>query len=142
MLGSEPQIIADYVLSGQARIVFWPVLDHASDSRNATAAALCAGEQDAAAFWAYHDRLFADQAQIFGADRATYVAIASALGLDGAALASCYDGEAARALAEQLDEARRAASVFNRPTIDINGQRLIGAQPYDTIAAVIDSFLP
>lgn len=34
------------------------------------------------------------------------------------------------------------AGIFNRPTFDLNGQRLIGAQPYDTFAAAIDSLLP
>lgn len=141
MLGSEQRIIENYVLSGRARVVFWPVLDH-GDSENATAAALCAGEQDPAAFWAYHDWLFEDQSQVFGADRDYYLDTAAALGLDGATFATCYDGDAARDLAQQLDDARRAANVFNRPTIDINGQRLIGAQPYETFAAAIDASTP
>jgi hypothetical protein len=43
---------------------------------------------------------------------------------------------------EQLDGARRDAGIFNRPTIDINGERLIGAQPYETFAALIENSLP
>ena len=142
MLGAEQEILTNEVAAGQVRLVFWPVLDHGRDSENATAAALCAGEQDPAAFWAYHDRLFEEQSQVFGADGGFYVEMATALGLDGPAFEACYDGQAARALAAQLDAARREAGIFNRPTFDLNGQRLIGAQPYDTFAAAFSALLP
>ena len=142
MLGAEREIKANEVAAGQVRLVFWPILDLGPNSLNAATAATCAGEQDPAAFWAAHDTLFENQGDLYGADRQYFVDVAAALGLDGAAFAACYDGEAVREQLAALDAARREAGIFNRPTFDLNGQRLIGAQPYDTFAAAIATLLP
>ena len=137
MLGAEREIIANEVAAGQVRLVFWPMLDLGPNSLNAATTAFCAGEQDPAAFWAAHDTLFANQGEVYGADRQYFVDVAAGLGLDATAFAACYDGETVRDLIAALDAARREAGIFNRPTFDLNGQRLIGAQPYDTFAAAI-----
>ena len=136
MLGAEREIKANEVAAGQVRLVFWPILDLGPNSLNAATTATCAGEQDPAAFWAAHDTLFENQGDLYGADRQYFVDVAAALGLDGAA------GEAVREQLTALDAARREAGIFNRPTFDLNGQRLIGAQPYDTFAAAIATLLP
>jgi hypothetical protein len=47
-----------------------------------------------------------------------------------------------RTLLAELDATRRAADVRQRPTFDVNGQRLLGSQPYETFAEVIASQLP
>ena len=142
MLGAEREIIANEVAAGQVRLVFWPMLDLGPNSLNAATTAFCAGEQDPAAFWAAHDTLFANQGEVYGADRQYFVDVAAGLGLDATAFAACYDGETVRDLIAALDAARREAGIFNRPTFDLNGQRLIGAQPYDTFAAAISGLLP
>jgi predicted DsbA family dithiol-disulfide isomerase len=41
-----------------------------------------------------------------------------------------------------LDSARREAGVSQRPTFDVNGLRLAGAQPYETFAEAIAGQLP
>ena len=142
MLGAEREIIANEVAARQVRLVFWPMLDLGPNSLNAATTAFCAGEQDPAAFWAAHDTLFANQGEVYGADRQYFVDVAAGLGLDATAFAACYDGETVRDLIAALDAARREAGIFNRPTFDLNGQRLIGAQPYDTFAAAISGLLP
>lgn len=142
MLGAEREIIANEVAAGQARLVFWPMLDLGPNSLNATTTAYCAGEQDPAAFWAAHDTLFENQGDLYGADRQYFVDVAAGLGLDATTFVACYDGAAVREEVAALDAARREAGIFNRPTFDLNGQRLIGAQPYDTFAAAISSLLP
>jgi protein-disulfide isomerase len=139
VLGAEQDIIANHVLSGQVRIVFWPILDLGPNSENAAVTAFCAGEQDPALFWATHNTLFENQSSVYSAGREFFVDTAAALGLDGPAFAACYDGETTRALVRQLDEARRDAGIHQRPTFDLNGQRFIGAQPYETFAAAIAS---
>ena len=68
--------------------------------------------------------------------------MAAGLGLDATAFAACYDGATVREQLAALDAARREAGIFNRPTFDLNGQRLIGAQPYQAFAAAIDALLP
>ncbi len=142
MLGAEKDIVNNHVLTGQVKMVFWPLLDLGPNSENAAAAAFCAGEQDSAQFWAFHDALFEDQPNVYTADRGYFTGLAAAKGLDGAAFEACFDGAETRALLAQLDETRRGAGVRQRPTFDVNGQRLFGAQPYETFATIIAGQLP
>ena len=142
MLGAERDIVANHVESGEVRLIYWPMLDLGPNSENAAVAAFCAGEQDPSHFWAYHDTLFENQGSVYLAGRDFFVETAAALGLDGASFEACYDGDATRALVNDLDEARRSAGIRQRPTFDINGRLLLGAQPYETFAAAIDALLP
>jgi protein-disulfide isomerase len=142
VLDAERDIIANHVLSGQVKLVYWPMLDLGPNSENAAVAAFCAGEQDPAQFWAYHDTLFENQGSVYLARRDFFVDTAVALGLDTAAFERCYDGDVTRALVTALDVARREAGVTQRPTFDVNGQRLVGAQPYETFAEAIQSQIP
>ena len=142
MLGAEQEIITNHVLNGQVKMVFWPMLDLGPNSENAAATAFCAGEQDPAQFWAAHHRLFEDQSSVYLARRDFFVGVAAELGLDGPAFEACYDGEPVRTLLHELDAARREVDVRQRPTFDVNGQRLLGSQPYGTFAEVIASQLP
>jgi protein-disulfide isomerase len=145
VLGAERQIITDYVNAGQVRLVFWPILDLGPNSVNAATTAFCAGEQDPAAFWAAHDTLFAQQGEVYGADRDFFVGLATGLGLAGATFEACYDGETVRDQLAALDDARRQQGIVQRPTFDLmtagGTQRLFGAQPYDTFADTIDALL-
>ena len=138
MLGAERDIVANHVLNGQVRLIYWPMLDLGPNSENAAVAAFCAGEQDPAHFWAYHDTLFENQGSVYLAGRDFFLETAAGLGLDGAAFEACYDGDETRALVNELDEARRAVGVRQRPTFDVNGQILLGAQPYETFQAAIE----
>ncbi len=140
MLGAERQIIDRYVSAGEVKLTFTPMLDHGG-SLNATAAALCMGAQNPYAFWQAHDSFFENQGQIFGANRAYYVNAAAGFGLDSATFESCYDGGAEHATASTLDGQRKAAGIFTRPTIFINGQQIVGAQPFNQFAQLIDAAL-
>ena len=142
MLGAEREIIANAVAAGQVKLVYWPMLDLGPNSENAAVAAFCAGEQDPAQFWAFHQTLFEDQRSVYLARRDYFVQTAAALGLDGPAFETCFDGDATRTLLADLDATRREAGVRQRPTFDVNGQRLLGSQPYGTFAEVIASQLP
>jgi len=146
VLGAERDIIANHVDAGEVRLVFWPILDLGPNSVNAATTAFCAGEQDPAQFWAAHDLLFANQGEVYGADRDYFLNVAAGLGLDANAFAACYDGEAVRAQLAELDAARRRQGITQRPTFalvsDAGANRLIGAQPYDTFAAAISRLLP
>ena len=142
MLGAEPDIVANHVATGQVRLIYWPMLDLGPNSENAAATAFCAGEQDPPLFWAAHHALFEDQRRVYLARREYFVDAAVALGLDQATFEACYDGNETRALLARLDAARREAGVIQRPTFDINGQRLLGSQPYETFAGVIAAQVP
>ena len=130
MLGAEKEIIPNYVDSGQVRIVYWPMLDHGSASINAHAAADCVGRQDVDAFWQVHDDFYENQGQLFRADRAYFVDAAVNAGLDQAAFEACYDSGEAHARVSALDDRRRELGLFSRPSFHINGQLLVGSQPF------------
>lgn len=141
MLGPELQIIDNYVNSGQVRIVFWPMLDHGNASLNAHAAADCVGRQNVDAFWQIHDHFFANQGDLWQADRDYFINAAGSVGVDQAAFEECLDNGTGNITVTELDSIRRGNDVFNRPTFDINGQLLIGSQPFDVFAQFIEAAL-
>jgi protein-disulfide isomerase len=142
VLGPEQEIIANYVDSGQVRIVLWPILDHGNASLNAHAAADCVGRQSADAFWQIHDQFFADQSLLWSADRAYFVNAAVGAGVDQAEFEACYDSGAGHATVTELDSIRRGLGIFNRPTFLLNDQLLIGLQPFEVFAQYIEGLLP
>jgi protein-disulfide isomerase len=141
VIGPEPQIIDTYVNSGQVRIVFWPMLDHGNASLNAHAAADCIGRQNVDAFWQVHDQFFANQGDLWQADRDYFINAASSVGVDQIAFEECFDNGTGHITVTELDSIRRGNDVFNRPTFDINGQLLIGSQPFDVFAQFIEAAL-
>jgi protein-disulfide isomerase len=141
VLGAEREVIANYVDSGQARLVYWPMLDHGNASLNAHAAADCIGRQDVDAFWQVHDDFYANQGDLWQAERNYFVNAAVAQGLDQAAFEECYDSGTGHSAVTELDSIRRQIGVFNRPTFDIDGQLLIGSQPFNVFAQFIEASL-
>lgn len=142
MLGPEQQIRNDFVASGQVRIAFSPILDLGPASLNSAAAAFCMGVQNPAAFWQAHDAFFQNLNFTYRADREDYVVMAGDLAVDVALFEPCYDNGDGHAWATERDSARRQADVFSRPTVDINGTRIFGAQPYEVFEAAIQAALP
>lgn len=139
MRGTEPDIIANYVETGRVKLVFWPVLNHGNPSLYATLTAECVGQQDPNLFWAMHEILFENQADLWQADRDYYVNTAVAAGADQATFEACYDGPDGLATIMALDATRRDRGIFSQPIFDINGEIFVGAQPYESFAAVFDA---
>jgi protein-disulfide isomerase len=140
-LGTEPQLVADYVETGLVKIIFWPVLNHGNPSVNSTLAAECAGRQDPALFWTLHGALFESQNDLWSADRDYYVSLAESLGADRATFEACYDDGSGLAQVMALDEARLQRGIFSQPTFDVNGRLFSGAQSYEVFMAAIDAAL-
>jgi protein-disulfide isomerase len=102
----------------------------------AAEAANCAGEQGA--YWKFHNALFSGQ---YSLGRTAYVQYASDLGLDAAAFTACLDDHHAQAEVE-ADVADAARLGLNgTPSFVINGQILVGAQPFEQFKAIIDADL-
>lgn len=141
MLGAEPDIIRNYVVTGDVRLVFWPVLNHGNPSVYSTLTAHCAGQQNPDFFWALHRYLFENQADLWQADRDYYVNTAVSFGVDQAAFETCYDGADELARVMELDNLRRQRGVFSQPQFDINGSIFVGAQRYETFAEALDARL-
>lgn len=130
MIGTEPQIVSEYIETGRVKLVFIPMLDHGPPSQNTYAAAHCAGVQNPSAFWEMHDYLFANFNDLSRAEKPYFADAAQRFGLDRAAFEACYDSGEGHLAATNLDNMRRQQGIFNRPTFDINGLFLFGNQPF------------
>ena len=99
-------------------------------------AAACAGDQGK--FWPMYDRLFASGGKLEVADLKSY---AGELGLDGAAFGTCLEsGRHSAATEAALQEGQRHG-VTGTPAFFINGRLLVGAQPFEAFAQVIEDEL-
>lgn len=141
MLSAEPQIKENYVKTGQVKLIFAPVLNHGDRSLQTHQAAECAADQGR--FWDMHNLLFENQEILFGGDvQATVKQLAAQIGFDTAAFNSCLDEQRTLARVEAQDELRRQRGIRGQPVFNINDSYLIGAQPYDVYATVINESLP
>lgn len=138
MLGTEPQIVQDYVQSGKVKIVFWPVLNHGNPSVYATLTAECVGQQNPDAFWEIHEYLFTNQRELWNAGRDYFVEAAVGVGVDQQTFEACYDGSEGLATVMALDAIRRERGVFNQPVFDVNGQTFAGLPAYDTFTRILE----
>jgi protein-disulfide isomerase len=102
----------------------------------AAEAAACAGSQGK--FWEMHDKLFAVNGKLQVAELKTY---ATELGLDGEAFNACLDSGTLAADWKADLQAGQRYGVTGTPAFFINGRMFVGAQPYESFAAVIDDEL-
>jgi protein-disulfide isomerase len=111
------------------------------ESRDAANAARCAGDQGK--FWEFHDLLYRNQAGensgAFSRDRLK--ALGATLGLEPGAFGGCVDS-GTHGGAVQADFATTHSLGMNgTPTFIIGGQRIVGAQPFEAFASLIDAQL-
>ena len=141
MLGTEPQIIQEYVQTGRVKLIFWPVLNHNNPSVYATLTAHCVGKQDAEKFWDVHERLFTNQGELWQADRDYFISAAVSSGVDRTAFEQCYDDQGALDEVLNLDAIRKQRGIANQPMFDIAGTIYGGAPSYESFAQVLDAAL-
>lgn len=138
---TEPKIIAQYVASGQVKIVARMLAQSGEVSLRAAEAAECGGEQGK--FWEMRSAIFLEQGRLFGGETDSMLTgIASGVGLDTAAFGACMLAGTYRESILAGFEAAKQEGIRTRPVFDINGTRLIGAQPYEEFIRVIDAALP
>lgn len=142
MLGTEPEIVANYVETGQVKLVFWPVLNHSDFSIDSHSAAECVAQQSMDAFWVIHEQLFMKQNELWNADRDYYVETAVSVGVDQAAFEACYDGTTGIDAITALDAIRREQGIFSQPVFDINGTLLAGRQSFEVFEQAFQALLP
>jgi protein-disulfide isomerase len=121
----------------RVRVIFrnFPLQIHA-EAQKAAEAAACAGEQGK--FWEMHDRLFANQSKLQVAELKGH---ATALGLDAEAFNQCLDsGKHASELQRDVEQGADYG-VTGTPAFFINGRPLVGAQPFENFAQLIDDEL-
>jgi predicted DsbA family dithiol-disulfide isomerase len=111
-------------------------LDFHAQAEKAGEAAACAGEQGK--FWEMHDLLWANTTKLQVADLKAH---AASLGLDGPKFGECLDSGRYTGLVEADLEAGQGYGVSGTPAFFVNGRPLVGAQPFDAFAQVIDDEL-
>ncbi|MBI3080951.1 MAG: thioredoxin domain-containing protein [candidate division NC10 bacterium] len=125
-----PTIEAEFIQTGRVRWKFVPfVLGAFRNSKQATAAAVCAAEQDA--FWPMHDRLYQRQKHWSdaGDPYPIFRELMPGMGLDAARFERCYRD---RGTARQVTELTRLAKRFAvnaTPTFFVGERRIRGALP-------------
>jgi protein-disulfide isomerase len=135
-----PTLMNEKIATGEMVLVFYdfPLTNIHSHAMAAANAARCAGEQGAAAYWAMHDRLFADIPEWSGSGATeTFGRYADELGLDGAAIMACVDEGRFDAEIEADLDLGRSRGVSSTPSFFLNDQPLVGAYPADVFLQAI-----
>jgi protein-disulfide isomerase len=141
---TEPLLKKDYVQTGKAKMVFRNYQFLGPESFKAAEAAECAKDQGK--FWEYHDALYTaeetDGHENNGnLNRDLFVKLAGDLKLNLPAFERCIDSNKYADLIKKDFADAQAAGVNSTPVTFINGQKLVGAQPYPQFQSVIDSLL-
>lgn len=141
---SFSQLKKDYIDTGKARLVYrdFPLSFH-PQARPAALAGECANEQGK--FWEMHDKIFSEQQKrgdgTIQFDPNFLKQWASEIGLNSDKFNTCYDSAKYNAEIDKDSAAGAAAGVEGTPTFFINGQKIVGAQPYSVFKTAIDSAL-
>jgi protein-disulfide isomerase len=121
---------------GEVQLVLYPFALN-DRSKVATQAALCAGEQNK--FWDMHRLLYLRQAEWSQQSDPLprLLDMAQGVGADTVALKSCVQSGRMRPLVEENIDYGRSLQVRSTPTLFINEQRIVGAQPEGDLVRTI-----
>jgi len=138
---TKPQIDEQYMQSGKVRFAYFNFAFLGPESNWAAEAAECAADQDK--FWEYHDKLYDSQSgENQGAfNKDNLKKFAEELGLDTSAFNECLDSGKYTQLIQDESSLASSIGVRSTPTFLINGQAVVGAQPYEIFQQTIDSLL-
>ncbi|AJF61122.1 DSBA-like protein thioredoxin protein [archaeon GW2011_AR15] len=129
------QLLDEY--EGQVTFVYkhFPLSSLHPLAQQAAEASECARDQGK--FEEYHDRLFETKAL----DTASLKKHAADLGLNTAKFNDCYDSKEKASVVQADYNEGTSRGVTGTPTFFIGGEKVVGAQPYDNLKAVIDRHL-
>lgn len=140
--GAGRQIDEEYVDEGLVRVGYQHFPFLGQESQWAAEATECAAEQDA--FWEFHDYLFFEE---YGGEnqgafsKDNLKKFAANLGLDTEAFNTCLDSEKHASVVQNEKALLQSIGVRSTPTFLINGQPVVGAQPFEAFQQVIESEL-
>lgn len=120
------------------RVIYrdFPLADLHPDAPLAAVAGFCAHEQGQ--FWAYHDKLYANQDDF---SREALLSYATQVGLGAQKFESCLNSTRAKEEVAEDVAAGQAAGVYGTPTFFFNGRMIEGAIPEATLLKIIDYFV-
>lgn len=134
-----PEIIKNYVDTGQVKYMVRALPFLGPESDNAAQAALCAADQGGdETYFAYHDLLFENVSTL---SNQVYKDLAADLGLNASQFGQCLDdGKYVDKVQEDMALAMQVGA-NGTPTFFINGNIMIGAQPYSAFETAIEAEL-
>ncbi len=145
---TQPQILQNYVNTGKVRVVFRDFAFLGAESTAAAEAAQCAEDQNK--LWAYHDALYsaklADDTN-GGSENdgfyttAEFLKLAQQVGLNIPTFTSCINNNTDANIVAQEKGAAATAGVNSTPSFIVNGQAIVGAQPYSVFQQALDAAL-
>lgn len=148
---TEAAIDEAYVRSGKMRVVFrdFPLVQLHPNAPAAANAALCVADQGAVKFWNMHDQLFRTQSEWANLPepKPYFLKLVQALGADVAKYTECIDSKAKAATIEQSLAEGQKLGITGTPSFQFvrvatnEGFPLVGAQPYDQFANLIDALV-
>ncbi len=137
-----PEIKANYIDTGKVKFVYrdFPISSHVN-ALPAAIAAECAGEQDN--YWSMHDKLFTNYASWVALPEvgSVFKQYAAEIDLDADSFASCFDN---KDVEDEINGDLKDAigySVTATPTLFVNGQKVVGAQPFPVFQGIFDKIL-
>lgn len=138
----EPQLQKDYIDTGKVKFYFRQYAFLGPASTVAANAAECANEQNK--FWDMHDYLYKNQpsesdTSMYTTDNLTQ--IAGTLGMNTDQFRTCLDSKKYDKNVTDDFTAGQKAGVSATPTFYIDGNQLVGAQPYSAFQTLIDQEL-
>lgn len=111
-------------------------------AKQASVGSLCAYNQKPEAFWKFHDMVFASQGKINPQNvKEKMKEFAKSMELDVPKFEACLSDPKVAGQVDQEMEEGQSLGVTGTPMFFINGQKLGGAQPFESFKAVIESAL-
>lgn len=148
---TEPAIDESYVRAGQVRVVFrdFPLAQLHPNAPAAHVASLCVADQGAELYWQMNARLFQTQSEWNQSSDAPayFTTLAEDLGADMDAYQACVASGTKEALIAQGVMEAQAIGFSGTPSFHIvreatnDAYPLVGAQPYDEFANVLDALI-
>lgn len=137
-----PDIKKNYIDTGKVKFVYrdFPISSHVN-AMPAALAAECAGEQND--YWGLHNKIFDNFASWVSLPDVAPVfkQYANELGLDAKAFDSCFDKQKLQdEINGDLQDALKYG-VTATPTFFVNGQKVVGAQPFTVFQGIFDKIL-
>ena len=135
-----------YVKTGKVLFIYrdFPLSFH-KNAKDAAVASECAFDQPNY-YWKYHDELFSNQGEL---SKDLYIEIADDIGMDLDDFVDCYNDYNYESEVDADFKAGQLAGVKGTPSFIIgrlngdmvNGEILVGAQPYENFETVIEKYL-
>lgn len=134
-----PVIEKKYIKTGKVKFVYRHFAVLGKHSVAAAKAVECAGEQSK--FWEYHDKLFASAGRHSGFTDGKLKDYAKELGLRSQAFNQCLDSGKHLKKVEGETAIAGLLGARGTPAFFLNGQLLVGAQPFEVFESLIEEEL-